>query len=170
MATPLDAYANLTVAYKVPGTASTGDSGNAQAVATDLILIGYVKAEFGQGSASAIGQSDNGEDFHRLRLKGYCLAPLRPSAEIRPGATGDAILWRLSPSFSLIDPTTGALRTWASLAAYETFVAANAAHVDHRGKFAMTATLASQFVIPDELLGKTLAGTLTARVGWGEVI
>lgn len=164
MPTPLDQYASLTLVMTVPATATTNQSGLPESLVTTQIGVAWIKV----GNDRLLQEA--GSTLTEIPLQGYFLAPQLPSATIRPGVTVPAYLWRLSTNFSLINPSTGLLRTWGSLASFNTFVERNRRHLDHEGQFTMGATLASQYQLPDQLLGKKLAGVFSYRVQWGDVV
>lgn len=163
MATALDQYASLTIAYKVPGGFTPdADTGVPQATATELVATCWVR----RGSGRLLSEDANA--LTELPLSGYFLQPQRPAAAILPGVSAPAILWRLDSGFNLT--SGGRLRRWATHAAYEAFVEANRAKVDHEGTFTIAATLASQYILPDQLLGKRIEGVFSYRTTWGDVV
>jgi hypothetical protein len=64
----------------------------------------------------------------------------------------------------------GRLRQWASHAAYEAFVEANRARIDYEGTFTLAMSLASQYQLPDRLLGKKLQGIFSVKSQWADVV
>lgn len=164
MATPLDQYASLTLVASLPGSASTNANGLPESSATTQIMVAWIRV----GNDRLLQETAN--VLTEIPLTGYFLSPQRPSSTIRAGVSMPAYLWRLSDGFNLLNPTTKQLRTWSSLAAFNQFVTANRRHLDHEGQFTLGATLASQYVLPDQLLGKRLAGTFAYRTQWGDVV
>jgi hypothetical protein len=164
MPTPLDQYASLTLVMTVPATATTNASGLPESLVTTQIGVAWIKV----GNDRLLQEA--GSTLTEIPLEGYFLAPQRPASTIRPGVTMPAYLWRLSQDFTLINPGTGLLRTWGSLASFNAFVERNRRHLDHEGQFTLGATLASQYQLPDQLLGKKLSGVFSYRVQWGDVV
>jgi len=164
MATPLDQYASLTLVASLPGTASTNANGLPESSVTTQIMVAWIRV----GNDRLLQETAN--VLTEIPLTGYFLSPQRPSSTIKPGVSMPAYLWRLSDDFNLLNPTTKQLRTWSSLGAFNQFVTANRRHLDHEGQLTLGATLASQYVLPDELLGKRLAGTFAYRAQWGDVV
>lgn len=164
MGTPLDQYASLTLVASIPGTASTNVKGLPQATATTQIMIAWIKV----GNDRLLQEPSNA--LTEIPLTGYFLSPQRPSSAIKPGVSMPAYLWRLSDGFNLLSSTTGTLKSWSSLAAFNQFVEKNRRHLDHEGQFTLGATLASQYVLPDQLLGKRLSGVFAYRTQWGDVV
>jgi hypothetical protein len=163
MATALDQYASLTIAYTVPGTFTPGVAGVPTTTATtEIIATCWVRG----GSGRLLSEDSN--VFTEIPLEGYFLQPQRPPAAIKPGVSAPAILWRLNDGFTLRNNRR--LRIWSSHAEYESFVESNRQHIDHEGLFTMAATRASQYVLPDQLLGKRLAGVFSYRAQWGDVV
>jgi hypothetical protein len=56
------------------------------------------------------------------------------------------------------------------LASFNAFVERNRRHLDYEGQFTLGVTLASQYQLPDQLLGKKLSGVFSYRVQWGDVV
>lgn len=162
MPTPLDQYASLTMAVLVPtGTLTAGDVAP-ETSTTELVITCWVQVGGG-------GQRlEDGTSFTEVPISGYFLQPQRPSAVIRPGVAMPAILWRLSNAFTLT--SGGRLRTWRDHTAYYQFIDANRAQVDHDGVLTLSPTLASQYVLPDQLLGKKLSGVFSYRTGWSDTV
>lgn len=162
MPTPLDQYASLTMAVLVPtGTLMAGDVAP-ETSTTELVVTAWVRV--GGGGQRA----DDGIGFTEVPISGYFLQPQRPPAVIRPGVAMPAILWRLSANFNLTNG--GRLRTWKDHTAYYQWIDANRQHVDHDGTLTLSPTLASQYVLPDQLLGKKLSGVFSYRTGWSDVV
>jgi hypothetical protein len=162
MPTPLDQYASLTMAVLVPtGTITDGDVAPEMST-TELVLTAWVRV--GGGSE----RSEGSNVLTQVPLAGYFLQPQRPPAVIRPGVAMPAILWRLSANFNLTNE--GRLRTWRDHTAYYQWIDANRQHVDHDGTFTLSPTLASQYVLPDNLLGKRLSGVFAYRTAWGDAV
>lgn len=164
MPTPLDQYASLTLVASLPGTASANASGVPQSSASPQVMIAWIRV----GNDRLLQETGNA--LTEIPLTGYFLSPQRPSSTIKPGVSMPAYLWRISADFSLLNKTTGRLRTWSNLAAFNQFVDVNKKHLDHEGQFTLGATLASQYVLPDQLLGKRLSGVFAYRTQWGDVV
>jgi hypothetical protein len=163
MATPLDQYASLTIAYTVPGTfTANSDSGVPVAAGSEIVATCWVKL----GSPRLLSEEANA--LAEIPLQGYFLAPQAPPAAILPGVSAPAILWRLDNRFNLTQG--GRLRRWANHAAYNAFVEANRARVDHEGTFTLGLVPLSPYVLPVQLLGKALSGTFASRSTWGDVV
>jgi hypothetical protein len=170
MGTLLDRYASLTLKLLVPGGATVSIRGINETTATELVACCWAQVAGDRLSSGGDRyRTEEGNSFTELVLSGYFLSPQMPSAAIRPGTIAEAILWRLSDRFSLLSPA-GSLRTWSTHAAYDSFVEANRKHIDHEGQFRLAATLASQYQLPDQLLGKRLAGIFAYRTQWGDVL
>jgi hypothetical protein len=163
MATPLDQYASLTIAYTVPGEfADNPATGVPSAAATEIVAVCWVK----QGSSRLLSEDANA--LSELPLTGYFLEPQRLPAAIRPGVSAPAILWRLDSGFNLTQG--GRLRRWANHAAYNAFVEANRAKVDHEGQFTLALTPLSPYILPVQLLGAAIQGTFGVTSRWGDVV
>ena len=165
MPSALDRFASLTLKLTVPGTPAVSDvDGVLEATGSEVIGLCWVRP----GSGRAMPADAN--VFTEIPLSGYFLSPQRPSADSVPGTSVEAILWRLTSDFTLLAPGTSSLRSWRSHAAYDAFVEANRANIDHEGTFTIQPTLASQYVLPDTLLGKALSGVFSSRAVWGNIL
>jgi hypothetical protein len=163
MATPLDQYASLTIAYTVPGDfVPNADTGVPEATGREIVAVCWVK----QGSSRLLSEDANA--LSELPLTGYVLEPQRLPSAILPGVSAPAILWRLDSGFNLVQG--GRLRRWANHAAYDAFVEANRARVDHEGQFTLGLTPASPYVLPIQLLGLALNGTFAVKSNWADVV
>lgn len=164
MATALDQYASMSIAFKVPGDATTPNGRGVEAsTATEIVAVCYVNI----GSSRQRPEGSN--TFTEIPLTGFFLAPQMLPASILPGVVAPAILWRLGP-FSLVNPSTRQLRQWSTHAAYDAFVNQNRGSIDHEGAFTLALSLASKFVLPRKALGKDLSGIFSVKSQWSDVI
>jgi len=153
--TAFSPLANATLVFQIP----TGDLeeplGQAGTAVTPLIVVAYLRSDRGyraQPSPDGVVQGQ--------AMAGRAVAPSTIPAAIQAEQVAECVFWRSGLGLLALPPTG-----FATIAAYNAFLSANAGAVALVGEFYWEANIPGSLGV-EAVLGDSLRGRFVARSSW----